>query len=388
MTEKRTTTVENGLIWFGAAVSIAEILTGMYFAPLGFERALQTILIGHLIGGILMFAVGLIGAKLRLSAMESVKVSFGEKGGYLFAVLNVVQLLGWTAIMIYDGALAAHKIWAWDYRIWAFIIGILIFVWILIGVKNLGFLNKVAMTALFILTLILSKIIFIDHTIQALPATDALSYGAAIELSVAMPLSWLPVISDYTREAKHPVKASAVSTIVYGLVSVWMYVIGMGAALVTGGSDITVMMQAGLGIAALLIVVFSTVTTTFLDVFSVGVSWQSIRTKSDEKKVAMVALIIGTALAMIFPMDDITEFLYFIGSVFVPMSAILLADFFVLKHQMITKKFFIQNLIIWAIGFYVYRSFMTYDLWLGSTIPAMAIVFVLTVVIGKLLPSR
>ncbi len=60
---------------------------------------------------------------------------------------------------------------------------------------------------------------------------EAMTFGAAVELAVAMPLSWLPLISDYTREAKEPVKATAVSAIVYGLVSCWMYVIGMGAAI-------------------------------------------------------------------------------------------------------------------------------------------------------------
>lgn len=71
-------------------------------------------------------------------------------------------------------------------------------------------------------------------------------------------------------------KATAVSSIVYGLVSCWMYVIGMGAAIYTGESDIAqIMVKAGLGIAGLLIIVFSTVTTTFLDAYSAGISSES-----------------------------------------------------------------------------------------------------------------
>ena len=105
MNEKRTSVFSNGLIWFGAGVSLAEILTGTYFAPLGFGKAMAAILLGHLIGGLMMFAAGMIGAKERKSAMETVKMSFGERGSLLFAILNVLQLVGWTAIMIYDGAL-------------------------------------------------------------------------------------------------------------------------------------------------------------------------------------------------------------------------------------------------------------------------------------------
>ena len=122
-----------------------------------------------------------------------------------------------------------------------------------------------------------------------------MSFGAAVELSVAMPLSWLPLISDYTREAKEPVKATAVSSIVYGLVSCWMYVIGMGAAIYTGESDIAqIMVKAGLGIAGLLIIVFSTVTTTFLDAYSAGISSESVFSKINGKYAAIAVTVIGT----------------------------------------------------------------------------------------------
>ena len=110
MSNKRTSIFDNGLIWFGAGVSIAEILTGTYFAPLGMAKGLAAILIGHGIGCVLLFLAGYIGALSRRSSMETTKISFGNKGGLLFAFLNVLQLVGWTAIMIYDGALAAGGI--------------------------------------------------------------------------------------------------------------------------------------------------------------------------------------------------------------------------------------------------------------------------------------
>lgn len=88
-------------------------------------------------------------------------MSFGERGSLLFAVLNVLQLVGWTAIMIYDGALAADGVLHTGIWVWAIIIGVLIVVWIFIGLTNLGKLNTVAMTALFILSLVLFKVIFL-----------------------------------------------------------------------------------------------------------------------------------------------------------------------------------------------------------------------------------
>ena len=160
MEERRTSVFENGLIWFGAAVSIAEIMTGTYFAPLGFGEGLFAILLGHIIGCVMLFFAGLIGGKLRKSAMETAKMSFGSKGALLFSVLNIIQLVGWTAIMIFDGALAVNGIFNAGNWVWCTVIGMLIILWILIGIKNLGKVNTVAMAALFALTIVLSFVIF------------------------------------------------------------------------------------------------------------------------------------------------------------------------------------------------------------------------------------
>ncbi len=382
MEKKRTSVFENSLIWFGAGVSIAEILTGTYLAPLGFQKGLAAILIGHVIGCCMMFFAGLIGGKMRKSAMETVKVSFGQKGGLLFAVLNVLQLVGWTAIMIYDGALAANSTFNTGAWVWCIVIGALIVLWIAVGVTNLGKINTIAMAALFVLTILLCRVIFFgDSGAAADLSSEAMSFGAAVELSVAMPLSWLPVISDYTREAEKPVKATAASVIVYGLVSCWMYVIGMGAAIYTGESDIAVIMvKAGLGIAALLIVIFSTVTTTFLDAYSAGVSSESVFQKLKAGHVGIVVTVIGTVAAILFPMDDITDFLYLIGSVFAPMIAVQIADVFILKKEKSAGDFDWKNLVIWLIGFVIYRWLMTVDIPVGNTLPDMAVVIVLCLI--------
>lgn len=389
---KKTSLFENGLIWFGAGVSIAEIITGTYFAALGFQTGLAAILIGHIIGCVMLFLSGVIGGKLGKSAMESVKVNFGLKGGQIFALLNVLQLLGWTAIMIYDGALSASGVFEVGHWVWCVVIGALIVVWILIGITNLGKVNTVAMAALFVLTLILGYLIFFNGNEMANMTDDSLSFGAAVELAVAMPLSWLPLISDYTREAKEPVKATAVSAITYGIVSCFMYIIGMGAAIFTGEIDIAqIMLKSGLGIAALLIVVFSTVTTTFLDAYSAGVSSESIFSKLKGKQVAVVVAILGTIGAILFPMDDITDFLYLIGSVFAPMIAVQIADYFIIKREKPAGEFDWVNLVIWVVGFVIYRCLMQVDLICGNTLPDMLVTILICVVVAfarKDLPRR
>ena len=385
MENKKTSTFSNGLIWFGAGVSIAEIITGTYLAPLGFKTGIIAIILGHIIGCVMLFLAGLIGGQTGRSSMETAAISFGKKGSSFFAVMNVLQLVGWTGIMIYDASLSAETIFSAGAKLWALIIGGLIIIWILVGMKTLEKINVVAMLSLFVLTIVLCVQIMKNAGAAVIGASDAMTFGGAVELAVAMPLSWYPVISDYTRYAEKPFAATLVSTLTYGLVSSWMFIIGMGAAIFTETSDVAqIMVKAGLGIAGLIIVVFSTVTTTFLDAFSAGVSSVSVYGKINEKHGAVVATVIGTVGACLINMDDITNFLYLIGSVFAPMIAVLIADYFILGHDSSSIQFDTGRFVIWIIGFVAYRLLMQVNTPVGNTLPDMVFTMIIAVIYGKI----
>lgn len=380
--ERKTSALSNGLLWFGAGISIAEILTGMLLAPLGFARALEAIILGHIIGGIIMYLAGLIGGRTGGSAMETVRISFGTQGAKLFAGLNVIQLVGWTAVMVGSAALAANTIAAIGMSWWSVIIGAFIALWIIMGLKNLSKVNVVVMAALFILTIMLSMVVFQNGT-PIVPAGE-LTFGGAVELAVAMPLSWLPIISDYTRTAKKPVLATAASCGAYFVASSWMFIIGMGAALFTGQDDIAaIMLQAGMGIAGILVVLLSTVTTTFLDAFSAGVSFQSLAPKASDKIMALAATVLGVVLAVFAAPEQFQDFLYLIGSVFAPMTAILLADFFILKRDHTAESVNWLNIVLWVLGVILYRYLLSVDTPVGITVPVVVIIMILSTIIHK-----
>ena len=380
--ERKTSAFSNGLLWFGAGISIAEILTGMLLAPLGFARALEAIILGHIIGGIIMYLAGLIGGRTGGSAMETVRISFGTQGAKLFAGLNVIQLVGWTAVMVGSAALAANTIAAIGMSWWSIIIGAFIALWIIMGLNNLSKVNVVVMAALFILTIMLSMVVFQNGT-PTVPAGE-LTFGGAVELAVAMPLSWLPIISDYTRTAKKPVLATAASCGAYFVASSWMFIIGMGAALFTGQDDIAaIMLQAGMGIAGILVVLLSTVTTTFLDAFSAGVSFQSLAPKASDKIMALAATVLGVVLAVFAAPEQFQDFLYLIGSVFAPMTAILLADFFILKRDHTAESVNWLNIVLWVLGVILYRYLLSVDTPVGITVPVVVIIMILSTIIHK-----
>ena len=380
-------------LWFGAAISVAEILAGGLLAPLGFKMGLLAILIGHLVGTTLLVLGGIIGTTERIPALVSTRISFGKYGSYVFSVLNVLQLLGWTAVMIITGARSVNQItkilWSFDHlTVWSLIIGAFILVWVWLG-KDSGWkkVNHIAVILLFLLTIVLSVIIFRSPELFSKPVSGGMAFGSALELAVVMPLSWLPLISDYTRFAKTKRGAAGGSWLGYFLGSSWMYIIGLGAAIIASDPDPSAMLlAANLGIVALGIIVLATVTTTFLDAYSAGVTFLNIFPKFNEKSVALVMATLGTGLAIIVNIEQYQDFLYAIGSVFAPLFAILLTDYFLLKNKKIHPELLVNwgTLALCVIGTVLYYQFIKLNFILGATIPVMLMVSVIHLITWRL----
>lgn len=376
-------------LWFGAAVSMAEIFTGGLLAPLGFEQGLKAILLGHLIGGVILILGGYIGAHSKLPAIMSTRISFGRYGSYLFSLLNVLQLIGWTAVMIISGGRAANELgmslFGFDsIHAWAIIIGVCIGLWIWLGKVGFQKLNVIAVILLFVLTLVLCGVVFQEGDLLHVNATNEMSFGSALELSIIMPLSWLPLISDYTRFSKSKKGGLIGSFTGYFIGSSLMYALGLAIALYAKDASVGSMMMAlHLGFAALGIVLLSTITTTFLDAYSAGVTFTNIFPKMSERKIAFVMAFIGLLVALFTPIEQYETFLYAIGSVFGPLFAIVLSDYFIFKKEQIEPHLALHvgSLMVWALGVVLYYQFITLDLPLGSTLPTMlatSIVFILS----------
>lgn len=363
----------HSLIWFGAAVSIAEIMTGAMLAPLGFWRAVSVIFIGHLVGCALLFGAGWIGAKHNLCAMDSAQLAFGVRGGRFFAVLNLLQLVGWAAVMIAAGAQSAcGMVTALPMWGWAVIIGILLMIWNALGIRHLNIINTAAVSGLFVLSLILGGIIFRGEGAVE-PVSGGLTFGQGLELSIAMPLSYLPLIADYTCGARRPRLVGGVCAAVYFVISCWMYFLGLCAALYVGSADVAgIFVRAGLGIPALLIVVFSAVTSSFLDVYSSGMSVKSLFPRSLPKWTGATVCVLGVMLAIFSDTAAFEQFLYWIGSVFAPMIVVLIADvLFCPAGGAKGRCWGWKNLILWGMGFLLYRILLYTDFSCGSSIPVI-----------------
>ena len=226
-----------------------------------------------------------------------------------------------------------------------------------------------------------------------------------MDLIIAMPISWLPLVSDYSHFAKDSKSSFWGTWISYFMVSSWMYLIGLMASLATqspdpSGAVMNLMIKFGWAIPALIIVLFSTFTTTFLDIYSTAISGLNIFPRLGERTGILIGGILGIIVAIIFPtLLDYEHFLLFIGAMFCPLFGIVLVDYFFLRRGGIDLKDLYKRdgrywfwkginplaILAWAIGFAIYLGFSpmlmekvlqikTAFPWpIGSSVPSMAL---------------
>lgn len=98
---------------------------------------------------------------------------------------------------------------------------------------------------------------------------------------------------------------------------------------------------------------------------------------------------VGLFVALFTPIEQYETFLYAIGSVFGPLFAILLSDYFVFKKEEIESSLslHIGALVVWGMGVTLYYQFVTLDLPLGSTLPTMLATSIIFIITKKVMAS-
>ena len=383
------------MLWFGAAVSIAEILTGTMLAPLGLARGFAAIIAGHFIGGFVLYLAGIIGANEKCSSSESVQMSFGTLGSVTFSVLNVIQLIGWITIMIIIGSQAMNNLSAqlWQMPpntlLWSIILGLAPCIWVIASNFSAGMINRVVMLCLLAASLWLGFTTVFGTDAAAAQPEGGMTFGTAVELNIAMCLSWMPVISDYTRTLRRPFSGTLSCVACYCFGGILMYSIGLGAAVHYGTSDICdIFMLSGLGVVSLIIILLSTVTTNYIAVNSSSICLNYIFSTDGLKIGAAAVCIISTVLSVFLSMEQYEEFLYFIAAIFAPLFAISFSEYFftnnihfIMKNSKLVRK----NRLLWLVGFIVYEALIQTGVStpVGITVPLMMALAFVNVVLNR-----
>ena len=399
--EKTWRGIDFFILWAGAGISLAEIWAGGILRPMGFAMGIAVILMGHLIGNTILATGGILGSESGFPTMVSLRPSFGIRGSYLASILNIIQLIGWTAVMIWIGGNAANTLLKGSLgphpRAWMVGIGLVTLCWSFVGETFWKWLQRLSITGLLFLSLAMTVLVFHAygwHQILSFhPETGSgMPFFLGIDLVIAMPISWLPLVADYSRFSRSNKPAFWGTWWGYFILSSWMYLVGLAAAIATKSDTpdsmvIQLMASSGWMLPALLIVLFSTFTTTFLDIYSTAVSAQNLLPRLGEKRGILITVILGIFVALVFDAGQYENFLLLIGSLFCPLFGVVLVDFFYHRRRHfaagdIDKKqgrywyqggIHIPAIIAWGLGVFLYQVSYRYGWSAGATLPSMLV---------------
>jgi putative hydroxymethylpyrimidine transporter CytX len=369
------------LLWVGAAISISEIFTGGLLAPLGFGKGLAAIVIGHLIGVALLAFGGHISFARGENAMGAVAQSLGETGGKLVAFCNVVQLVGWTVVMIVQAGSAVTSVLPrLPFAPVAFALSALVLAWALLLGSPAVRLNN----AVVILLSILCAVLFAESAFRGGGAvtgggvleSDVIGMTLAIELSVAMPVSWLPLVGDYTVSAKDSVCAAGMPFVGYFAGSTLMYLFGLFIAVTTGGDVFAFVAESRFRYLACGVVLLSTLTTAFLDLYSAAESSGRIVGAKGRRGPILAVGLFAAVVSVFFPVELysslLEQFLTSIGMVFVPVYTVIFLDFLV-GGPARARRLHAGKLLISLVGMVAYCLFGRYGIGIPTLMTMLSV---------------
>jgi NCS1 family nucleobase:cation symporter-1 len=379
-------------LWFSLGIGLMVLQLGGLLAPgLGLAGGVGAILLGSAVGVLLLGAVAVIGADTGLSAMAALKLSLGSRGAVLPALLNLLQLIGWGAfeiIVMRDAAsLLAGKVFAegspltsaW---LWTLFFGALATLLAVTG--PLTFIRRVlrkwGIWLLLGACLWLTWNLFDKADLGALwarPGDGSLPFALGFDIAIAMPLSWLPLIADYSRFGKAAGRVFTGTAAGFFCGNVWLMSLGVAYTLAFAPSGemnalLLALAGAGLGIPLLLILLDES-ENAFADIHSAAVSSGTLVAL----KVEHLALGLGalcTLIALFAPLAEYQNFLLLIGSVFAPLFGVVLVDHFVLRRRragMAVSGLRRDTLAAWACGAVVYHLLAQLAPEIGATLPAL-----------------
>jgi len=277
--------------------------------------------------------------------------------------------------------------------------------WALAGSRLWKRLQQVGVVLLLFLSVVMTVLTLKTYGIRellAVSSTSDMSFMLGLDLVIAMPISWMPLVSDYTRYAAVPGRGIRGTWWGYFVVSSWMYAVGLCIAVATRSPapESTLLKLLGehsLLIPALLIVLLSTLTTTFLDIYSNSVSAQSLFPKWGTRPLVLLGGVAGTLIALFFDATRYEGFLLLIGSAFCPLFGVVLVDYFILKKGHYEARDLYQRgrywyrsgvnpraMAAWIIGLGLYQLCARTGFVGGSSIPSMAASALLYFVFMKL----
>ncbi|MGZ4358464.1 MAG: cytosine permease [Gaiellaceae bacterium] len=365
------------LLWGNLSVSLLVIVAGALLVPaLSLPTALMAIAAGAVAGNLLLGLAAMIGADARVPGMVVLRAPLGRRGSYLPTGLNVAQNLGWSTfelIIIATAAAALSKrLFGFEDKwLWAVVFG-----GVSLGLGLMGpigfvrrYLRKFATWALLVAMGYLTWWVLAESSLHAFwsaPGRGGLGFGQAVDLVIGSIVSWTPLAADYTRFSRSRRGAFWGAGLGYFLPTFWVF--GLGALLVLARhlSDVAAIptaVAAG-GVVALLALLAITIDESekaFADIYSTAVSVQNLAPRVSQRLLITIVSVLATAGAVVIDLGNYQSFLYLLGSCFVPLFGVLLADWLLSGAHYESRDIFgarawrVDQLVAWAAGFCLYQ---------------------------------
>ncbi|CRN05721.1 Cytosine permease [Pseudomonas sp. URMO17WK12:I11] len=385
-------------LWFSLGIGLMVLQVGAMLAPgLGLSGAILAIVLGTGVGVLLLGAAGVIGSDTGLSAMGTLKLSLGAQGARLPALLNVLQLIGWGAFEIIVMRDAASPLGArafgegsiWNSPVlWTLCFGALATVLAVSG--PLAFVRKILRA--WGIWLLLGACVWLTWNLFAKAdlamlwqrgGDGSMSLAVGFDIVIAMPLSWLPLIADYSRFARDGRQVFGSTVVGYFIGNTWLMSLGVAYTLAFAAQGevnalLLALAGAGMGIPLLLILLDES-EKAFADIHSAAVS-AGVLARVKVEHLALAIGVLCTLIALLAPLAQYENFLLLIGSVFAPLFGVVLTDHYWVRRRSIPAHVGALHwpaLLAWAAGVAAYHIIAAQAPDLGATLPALVLAGVL-----------
>jgi putative hydroxymethylpyrimidine transporter CytX len=358
--------LDNGMLWSSLGLSLLVLVAGTVLVPaLSLREALLAILVGGIFGNVLLGLAAMLGAEARVPAMVLLRAPLGRAGSWLPTALNVLQNVGWTIFEVLVIATAARALVGGPFWLWKLVATAAATVLALVG--PIGFVRE--WVKRFALWVVLASLAYLTwwalhdaplHALWSRPGKGGFpSFWQGVDLMVAMPVSWLPLAADYTRFSRDGRGAFWGTALGYVVPNVWLYALGAILLLTRGLSDapsvLTAIATGGAGAAIALVALGVDETKEpFANVYSSAVSLQNVVPRAPQRVLICLVGVVSLAGTFLIDLVQYGNFLLLLGSFFVPLFGVLLAQWLVGRRDE-TPGVRIDQVAAWLVGFCVYQ---------------------------------
>ncbi|RDD53421.1 MAG: putative hydroxymethylpyrimidine transporter CytX [Candidatus Korarchaeota archaeon NZ13-K] len=382
-------------LWFSLGVGLLVLQAGALLMPsLTIGQALLVSLAGSLVGSLLLALAGILGSKYGVPTMVSLRPIFGTYGSYLATFLNFLQLVGWTAFELKVMMDSASLIWGGeDLRaLW-----LLFFSLVVLGLAlggPLAFVRK--WIERFAVWLVMASTLWITY--QALnrelgpTGTGEMPLTLALDLVIAMPISWMPLVSDYNRFSSS-VRSGFLGTLVgYTVANTWFYFLGAVLAAISGQAFVSAsILGLYLGGVALVAILVDETDNAYADVYSSAISLQNAFPRLRQWKIILVVMVISALLAYWVPLANYEWFLLMIGASFIPLFGVVISEFFLVRRADLSLEEFYEraprlvarSIASWILGLLTYFAIALRIPELGASIPSFLVSLIAQYLMGR-----